>query len=150
MRDELDASIAAWSLALALVVGGAGLAIAVLVLLVVAATTWRLRSRDFAALRMTGVSRAAVTRIAAGEQLPVVLLAVVAGSACGLVGAHLAMPSVPLFAAEPTVSTLDLATSWGAAAAAALTAAVLLTACVLLIGRALARRASLERVRESM
>ena len=150
VRDELDASIAAGSLALALVVGGAGLAIAVLVLLVVAATTWRLRSRDFAALRMTGVSRAAVTRIAAGEQLPVVLLAVVAGSACGLVGAHLAMPSVPLFASEPTVSTLDLATSWGAAAAAALTAAVLLTACVVLIGRALARRASLELVRESL
>ena len=75
---------------------------------------------------MTGVSRAAVTRIAAGEQLPVVLLAVAAGGACGLVGAHLAMPSVPLFAADPAVSTLDLTTSWGAAAAAALTAAALL------------------------
>ena len=150
VRGELDASIAAWSLALALVVGGAGLAIAVLVLLVVAATTWRLRSRDFAALRMTGVSRAAVMRIAAGEQLPVVLLAVVAGGACGLVGARLAMPSVPLFAAAPAVSTLDLTTSWGAAAMAAFVAAALLTACVLLIGRALARRATLERVRESM
>ena len=42
---------------------------------------------------------------------PVVVLAVVAGSACGLIGAHLAMPSVPLFARPPAVSTLDLATS---------------------------------------
>ena len=60
------------------------------------------------------------------------------------------MPSVPLFAAAPAVSTLDLTTSWGAAAMAAFVAAALLTACVLLIGRALARRATLERVRESM
>jgi hypothetical protein len=150
VRDELDASIAAWSLALALVVGGAGLAIDLLVLLVVAATTWRLRAPEVTALRMSGVSGASVVRIAAGEQLPVVLLAVVAGSVCGVVGAHLAMPSVPLFASDPAVSTLDLATSWGAAAAAALTAGFLLTACVLLIGRALARRATLERVRESM
>ena len=150
VRSELDASIAAWSLQLALVVGGAGLAIAVLVLVVVAATTWRLRARDFAALRMTGVSRGTVRRIAAGEQLPVVVLAVVAGSACGLIGAHLAMPSVPLFARPPAVSTLDLATSWGAVVGAAVVAVLVLTGCVLLIGRALARRASLERVRESL
>jgi len=79
-----------------------------------------------------------------------VVLAVVAGTVCGLAGARLAMPSVPLFASPPLVSTLDLATSWKAVMAAAATAALVLTACVLLIGRALARRASLERVRESL
>jgi hypothetical protein len=149
-RASYDASIAAWSLQLAVVVGMAGLAIALLVLLVVAATTWRLRSRDFAALRMTGVSRPAVVRIAAGEQLPIVVLAVLAGTACGLVGAHFAMPSVPLFASPPLVSTLDLSTNWAAALAAGLVTALLLGGCVLMIGVAMARRSSLERVRESL
>lgn len=149
-RASFDASIAAWSLQLAVVVGIAGLAIAVLVLLVVAATTWRLRSRDFAALRMTGVSRRAVVRIATGEQLPIVVLAVLAGATCGLVGAHFAMPSVPLFASPPLVSTLDLSTNWVAVLASALVAGLLLGGCVLLVGVAMARRSSLERVRESL
>ena len=46
--------------------------------------------------------------MAVAAQLPAVLLGVLAGTGCGLVGAHLALPIVPLFASAPEVSTLDL------------------------------------------
>ena len=79
VRRTYDESTAAWSLQLAVLVGIAGLLTGILVLLVIAVTTWRLRSRDFAALRMSGVSLRSIRRIAVAEQLIAIGLAVVAG-----------------------------------------------------------------------
>lgn len=149
-RHTLDRSAAAWSLQLALLVGLAGLLVAALVLVVVAATTWRLRSRDFAALRMSGLSRAQISLVAAGEQVPVVALAVLVGAVCGLLGAHFAMPTVPLFASAPAVSTLDLGTAWTATLAAAALALLVLSAVGWAAAWSLAGRADLARVREFM
>jgi putative ABC transport system permease protein len=149
-RHRLDRSAAAWSLQLALLVGLAGLLVAALVLVVVAATTWRLRSRDFAALRMSGLSRTQISLVAAGEQVPVVALAVLVGAVCGLLGAHFAMPTVPLFATAPTVSTLDLGTAWTAALTAAALALLVLSAVGWAAAWALAGRADLTRVRDSL
>jgi hypothetical protein len=150
VRRDLDDSAAAWSLQLAALVGGAAVLIALLVLLVGAASSWRSRSRDLAALRMSGVRRRSISAMAVAAQLPAVLLGVVAGAAAGLLGAHLALPIVPLFAEEPEVSTLDLATAWGAAFGAAATALVVLGLGSVLIGRAVARRADLRRLRETL
>lgn len=145
-----DQSASAWSLQLALVVGAAALLVAALVMVVVVATSWRLRARDYASLRMAGLPRRLVTAVSVGEQLPVVALAVLVGAACGVVGAHFAMPTVPLFATPPAVSTLDLATAWGPVLAATASALVLLGVVGLWAGRWLARRAAVARVRESL
>ena len=77
----------------------AGLLLAALVLVLLVASTWRRRSRDLACLGLSGVPRRGLDRVAVGEQLPVVLLAVLVGAGCGLLGAVLALPTVPLFAA---------------------------------------------------
>jgi putative ABC transport system permease protein len=148
-RRTYDDSAAAWSLQLATLVGAVGLLVAAFVLVVVAATTWRRRSRDLAALRLTGLRRSTVSAMAAIEQLVVLGLALVAGTVCGVVGAQLALPTVPLFATAPAVSTLDLGTAWGAVAAAAATAAGCLGMVGWLTSRWLADRAEPHRVRDS-
>ena len=143
-----DESASAIGLGLALVVGIGSLLIAALVLLVLVATSWRLRTRDYAALRLAGVPRRGITSLALGEQLPVVALAVAVGTVCGVYGAHLAMPSVPLFSTPPAVSVLDLATDWPAVLAAAAGAFVLLVGVGALCARLLSARSHLLRVRE--
>ncbi|CUR54197.1 conserved membrane hypothetical protein [metagenome] len=149
-RRAYDQTTTAWSLQLAGVVGVVGLLVAILVLLVITATSWRLRSRDLAALRMTGLGRPSLRWIAVAELLIAVVLAGVAGTLCGLVGAHYALPTVPLFAITPAVSTLDLATAWSAVTVAAGVAVLVLLAVGWLCGEAIARRAVLDRVRESL
>ena len=52
VRAEFDASPAAWSLALSVLVGGAAVLVAMLVMIVATASTWRARATDLAALRM--------------------------------------------------------------------------------------------------
>jgi hypothetical protein len=83
-------------------------------------------------------------------QLPAVLVGVVAGTAAGLYGAQLALPIVPLFAEAPLVSTLDLGVAWGGVLLAALAALVVLGVGGVLIGRAMARRSELRRLRETI
>ena len=56
VRAQLDASPAAWSLALSVLVSGAAILVAMLVMVVATATTWRARATDLAALRMAGLS----------------------------------------------------------------------------------------------
>lgn len=145
-----DETTPAWSLQLAALVGALAILIALLVLLVSAISGWRLRTRDLAALRMSGLPGRAVRRVAVAAQLPAVLVGVFAGTLAGLVGAQLAMPLVPLFATAPEVSTEDLGTAWWAAGAAAVGAVVVLGVGSLLIGRALAGRAELRRLRETL
>ncbi|MEZ5093107.1 FtsX-like permease family protein [Nocardioides sp.] len=150
VRRGYDESASAWSLQLAVLVGAASLLIALLVLVVSAASSWRLRTRDLAALRMTGAGAAMLRRSAVVGQLPAVLVAGVVGGAAGALGARLAMPLVPLFATPPEVSTLDLHTPW--AGVAVVLAGVLagLSVGSLLIGRALARAADVSLLRESV
>ena len=70
VRAELDASPAAWSLALSVLVGGAAVLVAMLVMLVATATTWRARATDLAALRMTGLPNRSLRRLELSGQLP--------------------------------------------------------------------------------
>lgn len=149
VRRTYDDSVAAWSLQLAALVGGAALLIALLVMVVGAASGWRRWARDLAALRMSGVPGRTTRGIAVAAQLPAVVTGVVAGTASGFVGAQLAMPIVPIFAVSPEVSTLDLDPAWGAVGLAAATSAVVLVGGGVLIGRALTSRATLGRLRET-
>ncbi len=149
-RRTYDESTAAWSLGLAVVVGVAALLVALLVLAVSAVSSWRFRVRDLAALRMSGIPGSSLRTMAVAAQLPAVLLGVLAGTACGLVGAHLALPIVPLFASAPEVSTLDLGTAWVVVGVAALGAAAVLGAGAVLVGVALARGSGVRRLRETL
>ena len=112
VRHRYDTSVPAWSLELGVLVGAVGLLLGAVVLVVISVTTWRIRSRDLAALRMAGASSRVVRRIAGTEHLPVVAAAVVSGAACGLVGAWFALPTVPLFTIEPLVDITDLGMPW--------------------------------------
>ncbi|CAI9413445.1 FtsX-like permease family protein [Nocardioides sp. T2.26MG-1] len=147
-RRTFDDSAAAWSIQLAAVVGAAAVLLALLVLLVGAASSWRSRTRDLAALRMSGVPRRDIGSMAVASQLPAVVVGVIAGTATGVYGAHLALPTVPLFAGEPAVSTLDLSTAWPAVALAVVASTAVLGGGSALIGRVLARRAAVRRLRE--
>jgi hypothetical protein len=57
---------------------------------------------------------------------------------------------VPLFAGEPRVSTLDLHTAWSVVALTAAAVALVLGLGSVLIGRALARRSGVRRLRETL
>jgi hypothetical protein len=150
VRAAYDRSVPAWSLELGVLAAVVAVALAGLVLVLLAAATGRRRSRDLACLRMSGVPRRGLARVATGEQLPVVLLAVLAGAGCGLVGAALALPTVPLFAETPPPGTLVLAAPWGSVLAALAAALAVLALVAWLCGRAVAARARLARVRESV
>jgi hypothetical protein len=147
-RAQLDASPAAWSLALSVLVGGAALLVAMLVMIVATATTWRARATDLAALRMAGLTSRALRRLELLGQLPVVLVGGVAGSVCGTVAAALALPGVRQFTDPPAVETTDFATPWAAVLGAAVAGLVLLSLLAVVSSRWTARRAPLNRIRE--
>jgi putative ABC transport system permease protein len=147
-KQAYDRSAAGWGLQLALVTGVLALLMAALSLVVVAATGWRAVARDFAAMRMAGVPLPVLRRAARTEQLVVVGVGVGVGAVSGLLGAHLAMPLIPLFNRPAPVPALDLSPAWPAAAGAILVALVLLGLVGLLVARALGTRFTLGRIRE--
>ncbi len=147
-KQAYDRSAAGWGLQLALVTGVLALLMAALALVVVAATGWRAVARDFAAMRMAGVPLPVLRRAARSEQLVVVGVGVGVGALSGLVGAHLAMPLIPLFNQPAPVPALDLSPAWPAVAGACLVALVLLGAVGLLVARSLGGRFTLGRIRE--
>lgn len=149
VRRGLDSSVAAWSLWLGVVVGAAAVLLAVVALTVLAVTGWRARARDLAALRLAGVGRRTVERLPAGAQLLPVLLGVLAGAGCGALGVVLTLPDLPLFALPPVVDATDLSVPWPAVAMAGLGCLIVLGVTAVLLGRAVAATARLDRLRET-
>ena len=147
-KQSYDRSAAGWGLQLALVTGALALLMAALAVVVVAATGWRAVARDFAAMRMAGVPLPVLRRAARSEQLVVVGVGVGVGAVSGLLGAHLAMPLIPLFNRPAPVPALDLSPAWPAVAAATLLALLLLGAVGLVVARSLGGRFTLARIRE--
>ncbi|QIG41872.1 hypothetical protein G5V58_02920 [Nocardioides anomalus] len=150
VRAELDASPAAWSLALSVLVGLLAVLVATLVLLVTTATTWRARAGDLAALRMAGLRPRLLRRVELFGQLPVVVVGAVAGTACGLGAGVLALPGVRQFTDPPAVDTTDFSTPWSAVLTGASVALLVLVAVASAAARWVARRAVLELVEESV
>lgn len=153
--DRIDGyarSASALALQLTPVVGVAGWSLAIIVLLLMVVTTWRSRAQDYASLRITGVPATTTGRAARWEQTGPVTLAALLGSACGIVGAQIALPLIPLFAqtSQPSAVPLDLATNWGVAFALWLIGTVVLTATTLLLGTGVNRRSGYARVREDL
>jgi putative ABC transport system permease protein len=147
-RAELDASPAAWSLALSVLVGGFAVLVAMLVMLVATATTWRARATDLAALRMAGLPNRSLRRMELLGQLPVVLVGALVGAACGVVAAVLALPGVRQFTDPPAVDTTVFTTPWVSVLVAAAVGVLLLTALAEATSRWTARRSRLVLLRE--
>jgi predicted lysophospholipase L1 biosynthesis ABC-type transport system permease subunit len=148
VRADLDASPAAWSLSLSVLVGLAALLVAALVIIVATATTWRGRATDLAALRMAGLPSRSLRRLELLGQLPVVLVGSLVGAICGVLAAVVALPGVRQFTEPPAVDTTDFSTPWPAVLVAAVVTVLLLSALTLASSRWTARRASLSRLRE--
>jgi hypothetical protein len=151
VRASYDASVPAWSLQLGVLAAVAGLLLAALVLVLLVVSTWRRRTRDLACLGLSGVPRRGLRRVAVGEQLPTVLLAVLAGAGCGVLGAVFALPTVPLFAEPRSASTVDLSTPWAVVLVVLAAALVVLAVVTWLCGiRVAAAGERLSRVRETL
>lgn len=149
VRRSLDESVAAWSLRLGVVVGLAAVAIAVLALSVLTVTGWRTRARDLASLWLAGVDRRTVRRLPGATQLVPVVLGVLAGAGAGVLGALLTLPDIPLFAVPPAVDTIDLSVPWLAVGLTTLGCLLVLGTAAVILGRAVAAAARLDRVRET-
>jgi putative ABC transport system permease protein len=150
--EEVEAAYsrtaAAWSLQLALAVGIAALLVAALGVVVLAATSSRARSRDFAALRMAGQRPRALASLARLETVPVVAVAALLGTAVGLWAAPAAVGMLPLFPTPPATYPLDLSTAWGPALAAGGAGSLALVLVTVAASAGAARRADLQRLRE--
>jgi putative ABC transport system permease protein len=148
VRAGLDASPAAWSLALSVLVGGAAVLVAMLVMIVATATTWRAQATDLAALRMAGLPDRSLRRMELLGQLPVVVVGSLAGAGCGIVSAVFALSGVRQFTVPPAVDTTDFTTPWALVVGASAVATLLLTALGVATARWTASRAPLNRIRE--
>ncbi|MFK4086338.1 FtsX-like permease family protein [Kribbella sp. NPDC020789] len=143
-------SASALTLQLTPVVGIAAWALAIVVLLLTVVTSWRSRAQDYASLRITGVPAPLTGRAARWEQTGPVALAVLLGSVCGVVGAQIALPLIPLFADSAGPYPLELATNWSVALGLWAGGTVVLAVVTLLLGSGVNRRASYSRIREEL
>ncbi|MFI5693334.1 FtsX-like permease family protein [Kribbella sp. NPDC051586] len=153
-RDDRIAAYGRSASALALqltpVVGIAAWVLAIVVLLLTVVTSWRSRAQDYASLKITGVPASATGRAARWEQTGPVALAVLLGTICGLVGAHVALPLIPLFATSGGPVPLDLGASWPVALALWAGGTAILAAVTLLLGSGVNRRSTYNRIREEL
>lgn len=147
-----ERSASALALRLTPVVGIAGWSLAIIVLLLMVVTSWRSRAQDYASLRITGVPALTTGRAARWEQTGPVALAAVLGSVCGIVGAQIALPLIPLFAetSQPSPIPLDLTTNWVVVGVLWLIGTAILTTTTLLLGTGVNRRAGYHRIREEL
>ena len=143
-------SAAAWSLQLALAVGILSLLVAAAGIVVLASTSRRARSRDYAVLRLVGQRPRSLGLLAQLETLPVIVISALLGAAVGLWAAPAAVGMVPLFTSPPPTFPVDLRTAWTPALLAGLVGVVVLTVVGIVTSRGIARRADLQRLRETV
>ncbi|MEP6648782.1 MAG: ABC transporter permease [Lapillicoccus sp.] len=141
---------AAWSLQLALAVGLLSLLVAAAGIIVLASTSWRARSRDYAVLRLVGQRTRGLALLAQLETAPVIVFSAVLGAAVGLWAAPPAVGMMPLFTSPPPTFPVDLHTAWGPATLAGLVGLVALALVGVVTSQRVARRADLERLRETV
>lgn len=142
-------SAASWSLQLAAAVGVLAVLVAAVALLVLTSTSWRARSRDYAALRLAGRTPRGLSRVALLETVPAVVVAALLGLAVGLWTAPVAVGLMPLFTRPPQTFPVDLGTAWAPALGAAAAATVALVGVAAAASVWVARRSTLDRLREA-
>lgn len=149
VETDLGRSASGWGLQIGLLAALAALAVAVLGITVETSTTWRAHTREDAALRLAGMSSTALARLGVLEKVTVLVVAAVIGATCGVLGAHLTLPSVPLFTTAPAVLVPDLSTSWAGVLAALAAVLLVITFIGVTTARWVARRAALTRLQDN-
>lgn len=142
-------SAAAWSLGLAFAVGGFAVLVAAVGVIVLAVTSWRARTRDYAGLRLAGTRPRSLAVLAQLETLPVILVSAGAGAAAGLWAAPPAVAMMPMFTSPPPTYLIDLHTAWLPALSAAAAGLAVLLLVGALAGRPVATRSDVSRLRDS-
>lgn len=145
----LDESATGWGLLLGLFTAVLSLLLAGVMLVVVSMTTGRIVTRDIAALRVAGVSARDLRRAAVREALAPVALAAVVGALCGVAGAVLATPLIPLFDTPAPVPAPDLTPAWLVMGAAWLAAVLVLGVIAVVLALRSARQGDSDRLREA-
>ncbi|GAA4126202.1 hypothetical protein GCM10022415_33910 [Knoellia locipacati] len=145
----LDESATGWGLLLGLFTALLSLLLAAVMLVVVAMTTGRVVTRDIAALRVAGVSGRDLRRATVREAVVPVVLAALVGAACGVTGAVLAMPLIPLFDTPAPVPALDLSPSWVVMAGAWVATALVLAAVASVLALRSSSHGDIDRLREA-
>jgi hypothetical protein len=140
---------AAWSLQLALAVAVLSLLVAAVGIVVLASTSWRARSRDYAGLRLVGQGPRGLALLAQLETAPVIVSSAVLGAAAGLWATPVAVAMVPLFTSPPPTFPIDLRTAWVPAILAGLIGLATLGGVGAVTSHRAARRADLQRLRDT-
>jgi ABC-type antimicrobial peptide transport system permease subunit len=148
LQARYDESASAWGLRLAVGVAGLAVLIAGLVLVLVAATAWRGRARDYAALRVAGIPQEVIRRASLAEQAVVVLLATAVGAGCGIASAAMALPILPLFTTPWTALRPDLTLDGAAVVGTVAIALGVLLVSAAGVAAVLVRRATPDRLQE--
>ncbi|MEP6631771.1 MAG: ABC transporter permease [Lapillicoccus sp.] len=141
-------SAAAWSLELALAVGILSLLVAAVGIVVLASTSSRARTRDYAAMRLAGLRPRRLGVVAQLETVPVILIAALLGAVVGLWVAPAALGLLPLFTTTPPTFPVDVRTAWTPALLAAVVGLAVLSTVGALASHRVARRADPQRLRE--
>lgn len=136
----LDAAAPAWALRLAPVTALLAAALALLVMVMSAATSQRGRAADLTALRLLGVHAGRLRRATVLEQAGSAGIAVIIGAAVGVIGAQLALPSIPIFVSPVDTPAVLHPIRWLSVLATGATLAALLIATGVAIGFLLLRR----------
>lgn len=147
-RQRYEEAPEALAEAVAPAAGTLALLLALLGLVLAASAGWRARSHDLAALRLAGVPRRTLLAATYSSQLVLVLAAALAGTACGLVGAALALARLPIFADPEPAIALDPGLAPVPAVVVALGAAGVLGAAAALSAHWLVGRAEPARTQE--
>lgn len=135
-----DAAAPAQALRLAPVTALLAAALAVLVMIMSAATSQRGRAADLAALRLLGVGAGRLRRASILEQVGAASVATVLGAGVGVIGAQLALRSIPIFISPVDVPAVLHPVGWSSVLETAAAMAALLIATAVAIGYALMRR----------
>ncbi len=148
-RATLAATAPAWAMQFALVTALLAVVIAAVVIVIAASTSRRTRRYDMSALELVGVGRRTLRRALLVEQAVVTIVGVAVGTAVGVIGAHLALPSVPMFLVDADQPVVLRPVVWGSVALAAVLALVALSVISTLVGLQMLRQVAPDRLRES-
>ncbi|MHA3701523.1 FtsX-like permease family protein [Jatrophihabitans sp. YIM 134969] len=136
-----------WSNQLALVAGAIAELLAVLLVALVVLTGRAVRQRDLAGLRLVGIDRRTLQRSSLWELGVLVAVGMVGGVVAGLIGVRVALPSVPIFVADPPVPIPVVhPLQWGWLVGAVALGVVLLVPTVVVLTRRLVAGARPARV----
>lgn len=141
-------SAAAWSLRLAVWTALTALLLALLGLVVLVANSWRGRSWDLAALRMSGLTDRAVRSVAIRELVPLAVLGALVGGTAGVWGGLTAIRTLPLFTHPPAAGVVDLSLDWRVTAVTVALSVLVIGGGAVVMALWTARRSTLVRLRE--